>query len=240
MGEIEPDGTFRVDDVKPGTWEFIADVLKYPTTRPTNAEDGLTRTAALASRKLEIPEIPGGWSDQPLDLGAVELTMIHSPQVGETAPPFEAKTEDGSIFELARHRGQIVLVDFEAMNLSERTNEYKAVGSVWEAFKKNDGFAMLTVQVSPLLQMMSWAPSDGDAGGDRDCPWSLTKLRKLPWPDQLPLRAAYGLETEGHFGKWNTNLPAVFLVGPDGKIVARDLHGDAIKAAVERALSASK
>jgi hypothetical protein len=31
----------------------------------------------------------------------------------------------------------------------------------------------------------------------------------------------------------------VFLIGPDGKIVAKDLHGDAIKAAVAKALAAN-
>jgi hypothetical protein len=33
-------------------------------------------------------------------------------------------------------------------------------------------------------------------------------------------------------------IPTIFLIGPDGKILARDLRGEDIKRAVEEALSA--
>jgi hypothetical protein len=60
-------------------------------------------------------------------------------------------------------------------------------------------------------------------------------LAELPWSSQLPLRASLGLPIE-HGDYWPIRA-GVFLIGPDGKIVAKDLHGDAIKAAVAKALA---
>ncbi len=44
------------------------------------------------------------------------------------------------------------------------------------------------------------------------------------------LPAEYGLE----------GIPAIFLIGPDGKIIATDLRGEHIKGALERALGNSR
>jgi hypothetical protein len=53
---------------------------------------------------------------------------------------------------------------------------------------------------------------------------------------------------QGFLGNWSkssvtklygvTGIPAIFLVGPDGKILANELRGDGIKAAVGKALGA--
>jgi hypothetical protein len=34
-----------------------------------------------------------------------------------------------------------------------------------------------------------------------------------------------------------TGIPAIFLISPEGKILAKDLRGDAIKTAVQKALA---
>ncbi len=51
---------------------------------------------------------------------------------------------------------------------------------------------------------------------------------------------------QGFLGQWLEStvtplygvegIPAIFLIGPDGKIIERDLRGDEIRAAVGRAL----
>ena len=43
---------------------------------------------------------------------------------------------------------------------------------------------------------------------------------------QIPLPDTYGV----------SGIPAVFLIGPDGKVIARNLRGEAIESAVEKAL----
>jgi len=54
--------------------------------------------------------------------------------------------------------------------------------------------------------------------------------------------------TQGFLGDWSTSdvpnkwgvqgIPAVFLIGPDGKVLNTGLRGEAIQAAVTRALGA--
>ncbi|HEX5399522.1 MAG TPA: hypothetical protein VFY06_10790, partial [Verrucomicrobiae bacterium] len=88
--------------------------------------------------------------------------------------------------------------------------------------------AVLTLEVQP-------AGGYSIAGNYKECSWPQTHLRDMPWYLQAPLRISFGLPYSNTY-EGDTTLPAVFLIGPDGKIVAKDLHGDAIKAAVANAL----
>ena len=60
--KIERDGSFRIDDVRPGTYS-----LKIEPT------DNKRNPIATAERTVVVPEMSGGRSDEPLDLGAIEL-----------------------------------------------------------------------------------------------------------------------------------------------------------------------
>ncbi len=61
------------------------------------------------------------------------------------------------------------------------------------------------------------------------------KAEKLAWlqgylgPDS-PVAAAYGA----------TAIPATFLIGPDGRVLARDLKGEQTRRAIEKALGPLK
>jgi hypothetical protein len=216
------DGTFRVEDITPGTCWLLADILSFP------AQGGSATTVATAGKEFIVPEMSGGRSDEPLNLGTVELTMIHSPQVGEAAPPLEVKTTDGKIFKLADHRGQYVLLDFELMDFGfGKTNQ--SVQSAWDAFGQNDRLAMLTLQMPYLSGTIV-----NLTGHEPQYSWPQARLYEVPWYESKPLRASYGLKTDRI--EMDSNLPAILLVGPDGKIVARDLHGEAIKTAITEAL----
>ena len=61
---VSPDGGFRVEDVPPGDYELVAEVLAHV---PPYA------ATATARRDVAVPEIPGGRSDEPLDLGVARL-----------------------------------------------------------------------------------------------------------------------------------------------------------------------
>jgi hypothetical protein len=219
------DGTFRVEDVTPGTWWLLADILSFPT------DGGNATTVATVGKTFIVPKISGGRSNEPLDLGTLELVMIHSPQVGEAAPALEVKTTDGKTFKLSDHRGQYVLLDFELMDLGfGKTNQSnQSVQAVWDAFGKNDRLAMLTLQVPYLSGTIAFL-----SGHKPQYSWPFARLYEVPWYESKPLRASYGLQTDRV--ETDTYLPAILLVGPDGKIVAKDLHGEDIKAAVAKAL----
>jgi hypothetical protein len=227
--QLDLDGSFRVEDVTPGTWWLLADVMDMGAGEvPKGGRSA--KTVAAVGRKVVVSEIPGGRSDEPLDLGALALVMVHAPQVGEAAPEFEVKTANGKTFNLAEHRGQYVLLNFEPWYENTQTNP--SVGEAWTLFGLLEAqrLDILTLRVPPMSSF--YFP----AGADREYRWPQARLWESPWYELKPLRASYGFQCDrSTYG--DTNLPSILLVGPDGKIVARDLHGDAIKAAITKALA---
>jgi hypothetical protein len=72
---VRPDGRFRIEDVPAGRYRLRAQVHE-----PGNGVPG-TFGPQLASIETEItvPEIPGGRSDVPLDLGTIDLKPSRPP-----------------------------------------------------------------------------------------------------------------------------------------------------------------
>jgi len=67
---LEPDGSFRVEDIPAGKYN-----LRIYAQEPS--ADGFPRGEMIGSLKhtFEVPEMPGGRSDEPLDLGTLELEL---------------------------------------------------------------------------------------------------------------------------------------------------------------------
>ena len=221
-GQIAPDGTFRVDDVPAGIWGFELRVAR-------DKVGGGAELVCAAGRTIVIPEMLGSRSDEPFDMGTVQPEMVHVPQIGETVTPFEVKTTDGGTFKLADHRGQYVLLEFEPAFSANQESQF--VRETRAAFGTNR-LAVLTLKVQPAggYTILGGVP-------DVEFPWPQTHLRDMPWYLQTPLRISLGLPADS--SKRDFDFQGCMLLGPDGKIVAKGLHGDAIKAAVTKALGKS-
>lgn len=89
--------------------------------------------------------------------------------------------------------------------------------SIWDAFGRDPRFAMISLSVDD-------AP---------DAPRQFTLSQQTPW-HQCFLGPLAQTELPNHFGV--EGIPSIFLIAPDGKILARDLRGDAIKQAVAQRL----
>jgi hypothetical protein len=89
--------------------------------------------------------------------------------------------------------------------------------AVYERFGKDDRFAMVSLSLD----------------AEKDAPRKFVAERALAWH-------------QGFLGEWADGgvqhtyyveaIPATFLIGPDGKLVAKDLRGIAIGSAVAQAL----
>lgn len=101
------DGTFRVEDIRPGWYTIFLRITEAPTTAGGNRVE-----LASASHKFEVSEIPTERSSEPLDVGTIELTIYRQLRVGEQAPDFSAKTADGESISLADYRGKYLLLNF--------------------------------------------------------------------------------------------------------------------------------
>ena len=65
---IEDDGSFRIEDVSSGTYELSLTIVdRYANDRKPLAE---------VERTVVVPEMEGGQSVEPLDLGAIEMKPI--------------------------------------------------------------------------------------------------------------------------------------------------------------------
>ncbi len=89
---VGDDGTLRVDDVPAGRY-LLTVVDAYPRgDRPTNWQGG-------AAKMFEIPEIPGGRSDEPFDLGTIKLEL----RKREAPLPAAASSAEAGVSAPQRH-----------------------------------------------------------------------------------------------------------------------------------------
>ncbi|MBC8217646.1 MAG: redoxin domain-containing protein, partial [Planctomycetes bacterium] len=209
---IEKDGSFRIEDVIAGEYNltvWIEERLKG---------EGRPEEIAGYYGTIEVPEMSGGRSDEPLDLGELELSMHEPVRVGDVAPLFEGRTLDGKDLQLVDYRGRFVLLSFwqpvfhpERQQLQELHDTYNPDGR---------------------LEII------GLGGHD-----TLEEVKKyvqdnsIPWP-QIHTGEEFRSGVAKDYGLPGT--PCIFLVGPDGMIVAKGLRGEKLKTAVRQALGAPR
>ncbi len=209
---LRPDGTFRIEDVPAGRY-----VLKLPF-------EGLSRGTnegrqAFAHTEVIVPEIPGGRSDEPLDIGAIPLEVFpfHDPHVGDRAPTIAAKAPDGRPLDLAALRGRFVLLHFWS-GRPEDAAVIPHLKATYDAFGRDARFVMLGLIADETPGPVRRYAARHGLGWEQRFVGSTY--------DPNPFEAAFGI--------WFP--PAAFLIGPDGRILAKDLEAEGIKQAVARAL----
>jgi peroxiredoxin len=211
-----PEGTFRVEDVRAGRYELEVDLYEPP---PPGLPLGRGPAVGSVSHAFEVPPMPGGRSDEPLDLGELELRLCRPLRAGRIAPGFDLPTVDGNRVSLADFRGRFVLLTFWATWWTECRQETRRLKAVHVQFGGRSDFAMVG------LSLDADAAALRHYAGEHDLDWPQAMLGDWSATD-LPDR--YGI----------CRIPSSFLVGPDGRIVAGDRRGPTVRGAVAQALGA--
>ena len=131
--------------------------------------------------------------------------------IGQPAPAISQQTPEGKTVTLADYRGKYVLVDFWASWCKPCRAENPAMTKVYNEYKGRN-FDILGVSLDFEKNRDKWVK----AIADDQLPW--TQVSELKGFD---VAAAQRYAVRG--------IPQNFLIGPDGKIVAVNLHGEDLK-----------
>jgi len=145
--------------------------------------------------------------------------------LGKYAPPISGVDIDGKAISLSGLKGKVVLVNFWATWCPPCVAEIPRLNALAEKFHDR-GFAVMGINVDAMHEDV------------KDTKTALTAVRRflvsqnITWTNLLSrtgaddFTKAYGVE----------DIPASFLIGRDGKVIALELSGDGLERSVSQAL----
>ncbi|MFV0414930.1 MAG: TlpA family protein disulfide reductase [Chthoniobacterales bacterium] len=139
-------------------------------------------------------------------------------KVGVAFPDFEVKDTTGKDLSVSAYAGKVVLIDFWATWCPPCVAEMPNVVKAYNAYHEK-GFDIIGISLDE----------------NKDALDAFVKEHKMTWPQYFD-----GLGWDNKLGKKYavTGIPMTYLIGRDGKIVAKNLRGPELEEAIKKALDA--
>jgi peroxiredoxin len=213
--EMAADGTFRIQDVSAGAYRICIDVRGNASHDHPAGE-----VVARGLADFIVPKIPGNPSTEPLRIGPVLIKMMptHVPLVGEMAPDFSVKTLMGKPLSLSQYRGKYVLLEFWATWCEFCVEATPRLQDVYAKYGKSGQIVMISLSEDEL----PYAPSE------------YVHKNHLGWAQGF-----IGEDSQVSKQYHNELIPEFWIIGPDGRIIAKPRFDADLSAAVGRALRAA-
>ncbi len=211
--DIQDDQTFRIEDVEPGSYriDFYVQSGKVGSQRPICLAEG--------QAEFTVNQMPGGRSDTPLEIPTVAVAMVRDVNVGDLAPDFTAPALDDHPLQLSHFRGKYVLLQFWATWCGPCVGEMENVKAVYQKFGSDQRLAMISLSADETPDRPAGFVAAHHLG------WNQGYLGGDEWDS--PIEKLYAVR----------GIPSIWLIGPDGKVIGKNLQGEELMKAVEQALS---
>lgn len=199
---------------------------KFISKNPDAFVSGLLLENFLMRNYLTPEEVKGYYSK--LDKSVVDsksgknikkmLDSMTSVNIGSVAPDFSAPSPDGKMISLKESMGKVTLIDFWASWCGPCRQENPNVVALYNEFH-DKGLNIIGVSLDKEGDAQKWK----DAIAKDGLTWNhISNLKH--WKE--PIAEQYNVKS----------IPATFLLDASGKIVAKDLRGEELKAKVKELL----
>ena len=198
--EVNPDGTFRIDELPPG--KYTVTIRSFEEQPEVSFMEDVARTEV----KFEIPAPsatqPTLSAAQPIDVGTAVPESLHRLRPGDAAPDINVTTLDGQPWRLADQKGKIfILICWGAYGDRMETQSFTELAAKYG----ND----------PRVAILGCVATDS-----ADDARSYIKKLNFTFPNtsEISLMNAY-----------DNSWPSAVIVGRDGKIIQKHLSNESLK-----------
>lgn len=139
--------------------------------------------------------------------------------INDPAPSFDLTSMDGKSLKLGELKGKTILLDFWATWCPPCVEEFAYLKKVHEKYGSRKDFIMIGISRDfdePTLKNF------------------LRRDKKIAWHQVFGEKGGVSAAVENYGVSW---IPQIFIIGPDGKIRAKDIPGVQVMASVEMVLS---
>jgi hypothetical protein len=212
---VAPNGTFRVDDVPPGSYVLTLRAFLKAAGGCSDPFD--PDPVGCLRHEFVVPKPTAKDADKPLDLGELTLEAIRRPQPGQAVPPLEFETLEGKRRRLADFRGKLVLLHLWRRGSGR---SMRVLPKALRAFPNVRQLVIVEVGICDSLATASL----------------MDKVLPIGWPRGF-LDEEAGRKVANDFGlPPETRTNTTLLIAPDRKVIAANLSEDEIIPAIAKAL----